>query len=135
MIKLMKDSDQFIPQSSVKETGNHEVDDVQDFPPLMQYLGHSAAQRSAPTPHRLDDSAFRKSQGVDLGKESMRRPAARRVNADKQPGRVNMRKRLMSCRYIGNEAFQFSCQIEGCHQTLIVEGTCPELLFLLLMAE
>lgn len=115
MIKLMEDGDQFVTQSSVEKPGDHEINDIENFPPLMVKFGHCAAKSGTPAPYRLNDAAFRKSQGVNLGKNPVRRPAASGVNADKQPGRVYMRKRLMSCRYIGYEAFQFCCQIEGCH--------------------
>ena len=115
MIQFMEDGDQFIAKRSVEKPGDHEVDDIEDFPPLVGDFGHGAAQSGATAPDRLDNTPLGKSQGVYLGKEPVGCPAASGVHADEEACRIYMRKRLMFCRYIGDEAFEFSGQIEGSH--------------------
>ena len=115
MIQLMEDGDQLIAKRSVEKPGDHEVDDIENLPPLMGDFGHGAAQSGATAPDRLDNAPLGESQGVDLGKESVGGTAAGGINANKEARRIYMRKRLMFCRYIGYEAFKFSGQIEGSH--------------------
>jgi len=83
MIKLMKDCDQLVSKRPVKKPWDHEADHVKDTPPLMGYLGHYTAKSSATAPDSLDKIAFRKSQGVDFGKQPMCCATAGGVNADK----------------------------------------------------
>ena len=136
MIQLMEDGNQLVSKCPVEKPGDHEVDYVEDFPPLMGDFGHCAAQSGATSPHRLDDAPFRKSQRVNLGKEPVQRAAAGGVHTNEEARWIYMGKRLMSCRYIGYEAFELCCQIEGCHADYLQrQKTCLCLLFLLLMAE
>lgn len=81
----------------------------------MGYLGHCAAESGAPAPDSLDGYAGRKPQGVNFSEQSVRAPVSGGVHTDKDSGRIDMIKRLMPGSYVGDEAFEFCCQVESCH--------------------
>jgi len=51
---------------------------------------------------------------MDLCEEPVFAAVSRTVDTDEEPRGVDMRKRLMPGGYVGDEAFDFCCQVESC---------------------